>query len=127
MAPDEDDGPEDRPEVLPEQQSAVSPKERRKRENVKQREERENREWLQRALKDPAGRRFVWSILQAAGAFEEKYGFGPNGFPNTEATWRYLGQHDLGQRFYHSWSVLDRAGMLSLLDEFHPFFPKVKR
>lgn len=122
-----DDAPrEDRPADLPPIQSAVDEGESRKRKNRKDFEARQQREWFGRQLRDPNFRRFVWDILAAAGTFEERYGFGPNGFPHPEATWRYAGQKDLGLRLYHSWSCLDRAGMLSVMDEFHPQFPKDK-
>lgn len=124
--PPEDDPPEDRPEELAPQQSAVSPQDRRKREDKRKRELREDREFFQKTVQTPAGRRFIWNILRAAGTFEERYGFGPYGAVNSEANWAYRGQKDLGLRLYHSWSVLDRAGMLSVLDEHHPQFPKVK-
>ena len=127
MAGDDDDKPLDRPDELPEQQSAVDPKEAERRETKKQFAERLRREWLVEQLKNPVGREFLWGILSSAGTFEEKYGFGPNGHPNTQATEFYLGQKDLGLRLYHAWSVLDRAGVLSLLDEYHPAFPKPRK
>lgn len=123
--PDDDDIlPEDRPELLPDQVDAASKPERKKREDKAKREAREDAEFLQRILQDPAGRRFLWGILYAAGTFEERYGFGPYGAVNQEASWSYRGQKDLGLRLYHQMSVLDRAGMLRMLDEFHPTFPK---
>jgi hypothetical protein len=123
----EDDDPVDRPEDVPEQQSAVAtPRERRARESKVNKQLREEREWFQAAIASPSGRKFLWGILNASGAFEERYGFGPHGHPNSEATWSYAGQKDFGLRLYHAWSVMDRAGVLSLLDEFHPLFPKPK-
>lgn len=128
MSPDdEDDAPVDRPEILPEQVNAADRKERRRRETHVQLEARAVRDFLQQALANPGGRKFLWDILNASGAFESRYGFGPNGFPNSEASWEYRGQKDFGLRLYHAWSVADRAGMLSLLDEFHPHFPKPKK
>lgn len=121
---DEPDGdpPVDRPQDLPEQQSAVDKAEAKKRESKKQLEARKRREWFAEQLRNPVARQFFWDILHAAGTFEDRYGFGPYGQPNQEATWRFAGQQDLGLRLYHSWSQLDRAGILALLDEFHPSF-----
>jgi hypothetical protein len=127
MAGDDDDKPVDQPEVLPDQQSAVDPKEAERRESKKQLAERRRREWLAEQLRNPIAREFLWGILWSAGTFEEKYGFGPNGEPNDRASEYFLGQKDLGLRLYHSWSVLDRAGVLSLLDEYHPTFPKPRK
>lgn len=122
-----DDAPEgavDRPELLGDQANSADERERKAREDLGKRRAVEDGEFLRGILRDPAGRRFVWSILQACGTFEEKYGFGPLGHPHAEATWAYRGQKDLGLRFYHSWSVIDRAGILQVLDENHPQFPK---
>ncbi len=127
MSGDDDKEPVDRPDQLPEQQSAVDPAEAERRETKKQHTERLRREWLTEQLKHPVGREFLWGILYAAGTFEEKYGFGPNGHPNDRANEYYLGQKDLGLRLYHAWSVSDRAGVLSLLDEYHPTFPKPRK
>lgn len=126
MSEPEDDGPEDRPEKLPEQRNLSDAREERKRRRKRAVEQRDTAEFIRKALSDPAGRRVLWDILQAAGTFEERYG-DVNGYaPNREATWALRGQKDLGLRLYHSWSIADRAGMLSLLDEFHPQFPKPK-
>lgn len=123
--PDDDAEPEDRPQDEPAQRSAVDTKGDRRRESRKQLAERQAREWFARLLAtDPHFRQFCWSVLAAAGTFEEKYGFGPLGHPNPPATEFFRGARDVGQRLYHSWSILDRAGMLSLMDEFHPQFPK---
>lgn len=125
---DEDDQPEDRPQDISAQQSAADPKEFKKRENRKKVEARENADWVRRQLADPAGRRFFWGLFKDAGVFEEKYGFGPYGHPNNEATWRYAGQKDFGFQLYLRLAALDRAGVLSLHDEFdHRFqdMPKV--
>jgi hypothetical protein len=127
LSADDDKEPVDRPAELPEQQSAVDPAEAERRETKKQHADRLRREWLIEQLRNPVGREFLWGILFAAGTFEEKYGFGPNGEPNDRASEYFLGQKDLGLRLYHSWSVLDRAGVLSLLDEFHPVFPKPRK
>lgn len=119
---DDDRQPEDRPQDLPAVQSAVDDKEARKRESRKQLAKRQLREWFSEQLRHPIGRKFLWDILQASHCFEERYGFGPYGQPNDLASQAYAGQKDLGLRLYHSWSQLDRAGVLSLLDEFHPDF-----
>lgn len=118
----EDDGPVDRPQDLPAQQSAVDPAEAKKRESKKQLAKRQLREWFAEQLRNPIAREFLWEVLKVSGAFEEKYGFGPYGQPNEQANFYYAGQKDLGLRLYHSWSQLDRAGVLGLLDEFHPGF-----
>lgn len=124
----EEDGREDRPQDIPTQQSAVDPKDAAKRGNRKKLQAREDADFIRRALAEPAGRRFFWGLFQDSGALQEKYGFGPYGHPNPEATWRFAGQKDFGLALYHRLSALDRAGILSLHDEFDSRFqdmPKV--
>lgn len=118
----DDDAPEDRPQDLPAVQSAVDRKEAEKRGSKKKLEARKRREWFAELLRDARAREFLWDILKASGAFEEKYGFGPYGQPNEQANFYYAGQKDFGLRLYHSWSQLDRAGVLAMLDEHHPHF-----
>lgn len=120
------DEPEDDPKSLPAQQSAVDPKEARKRQTKKQVAERDRERFIRAALADPGGRAFIWDLLTAAGTFEERYGFGPTGVPHPEATWRYAGQKDFGLQFYHRLAMVDRAGVLSLHDEFDHRFQKPK-
>jgi hypothetical protein len=115
---------EDRPQDLPAQQSAVDSKEAKKRENAKQLAERKDRAFLRTVLNTEEGRAFLWSILDAAGTFSEKYGFGPYGHPNEPASERYAGQRDLGLRLYHTWLVKDHDGVSLMLHEHHPQFPR---
>lgn len=125
--PDDDDLPEDQPEELPEVRNVADAREERKRRRAYKVSEREQVEFLQKALADPAGRRFLWGILQACGTFEERIGH-VNGFAAVpEQTWAFRGQRDLGIQIYHNWSITDRAGVLSMLDEYHPQFPKLKK
>ncbi len=126
--PDEDDGREDRPQDIPAQQSAVDPKEAKKRTARKSLQAREDADFIRRMLTEPGGRRFIWGLIKDSGAFEEKYGFGPYGHPNRDANLFYAGQRDFGMRLYHRLAVADRSGLLSLHDEFDPRFkdtPKV--
>jgi hypothetical protein len=119
-----DEDREDRPQDLPAQQSAVDPKEAKKRENAKQLAARKEREFLRGVLNTEEGRAFLWSILAEASTFDQKYGFGPYGHPNEPASERYAGQRDLGLRLYHSWLIRDHDGVSLMLHEHHPQFPK---
>lgn len=75
----------------------------RKAERRKKREQREAEEFWRAVFSTPIGRREVWRILTEAGTFEIKFGCGPTGFPDPNATWFHLGQRELGQRLYHGW------------------------
>ena len=86
----------------------------------------------QQALAHPIGRREIWRILDSAHPFETKFACGPNGFPQSEATWFHAGQQDFGLRLYHSLLLLNREGTLLMQDEHDPRFakptpPKAKR
>lgn len=124
----DDDQLEDRPQDIPAQQSAVDPKDLKKRAASKKVIAREEAAFIRRMLADEAGARWIWGLLNDAGTFQEKYGFGPTGFPHSEATWRFAGQKDFGLQLYLRLAALDRAGTLALHDKFDPRFqdmPKV--
>jgi hypothetical protein len=93
----------------------------RKREIAKLAKENEQNFW-RRSLADPVGRKAIWNLLQGLGTFENKYGVGPNGFPQPEATWAAYGQRDFGQRFYRTLLLADRDGVGRMHDECDPDF-----
>ena len=103
---------------------------RRKRELGKLAKENERNFW-KRSLADPVGRKALWDLLTALGTFEDKYGVGPNGFPNVESTWAAYGQKSFGLRFYRTLMLADRDGVAAMHDECDPDFiaahPKPKR
>lgn len=81
---------------------------------------------------DPVGRAEMWGILQQAGTFDDRFGVGPNGFPQPEASWFHMGARSLGLRLFQSWVVLARVGVFLMQDEHDPRFarpkmPQVKR
>jgi hypothetical protein len=98
----------------------------RKQRNTAEFRKRQAQEFWQRVFADPIGRREMWGILQEAHAFEERFACGPSGFPQPEATWFQAGIQSLGQRLFQSWTILDRAGVFMMLDEFDPRFVKPK-
>lgn len=124
----DDDEPVDRPEKRPRQRSAADPKHNEQVEFDKKVADRELRDFVTNHLfKHPGGRRWIWDLLTNAGTFSENYGFAwhPQGQGiayNPEATARLAGQKDFGLRLYHRLAFLDRAGTLSLHDDFDPNF-----
>lgn len=72
------------------------------------------------------GRREMWGLLRDAqpdgNPFVPPFACGPNGFPQSEATWFRAGQYALGQHFYQRWIQLARDGALLMLDEHDPRF-----
>ena len=77
-------------------------------------------------LGDAIGRREIWAILQTAGTFDERFSVGPNGFPQSEATWFSAGQKALGLRIYHSLLVRDHQNVYQMHLENDPRFTKIK-
>jgi hypothetical protein len=93
----------------------------RKREVTRLAKENERSFW-KRALADPVGRKALWDLLTSLGTFEDKFGVGPNGFPNVESTWCAYGQKSFGLRFYRTLMLADRAAVGSMHDECDPDF-----
>jgi hypothetical protein len=86
----------------------------------------------QSVFADPIGRAEMWAILQSAGTFDDRFGVGPNGFPQPEASWFHMGARSLGLRLFQSWQALAREGVFLMQDEHDPRFsapkmPDVKR
>lgn len=96
---------------------------RRRKKEVADRRDESGAFWRQ-VFSTPSGRREMWGLLNAANTFTTKFGCGPNGFPQPEATWFNAGERAYGQRLYHSWLILDRDGVNKMLDEHHPDFKK---
>jgi hypothetical protein len=83
--------PDDEP-APPPQDNAGSGRELRRKRTRSRAELKESEEFWQRVFADPVGRREVWRLLQAGHCFEERFACGPNGFPQTEATWFHAGE-----------------------------------
>jgi hypothetical protein len=110
-----------------EPENAADPKAVKKRERKIQRQNREREEFWQSVFSTPVGRREIWAILQSGHCFEERFACGPNGFPQTEATWFHAGEQALVQRLYQSWQTQDYEGVYLMLCENDPRFLKAKR
>lgn len=93
----EDDDDEPVPETL----DLTDPKSQ-KRARDRQRREAQEIDGLWRGVMNlPVGRRAVWTmIIQDCHGFSPPFACGPNGFPQTEATWFQAGQYSIGQRLY---------------------------
>lgn len=120
---DDDDVRVDRPQDLPAQQSAVDPKEAKKRLTAKQHAERKMAEWVRRQLADPDGRQFFWGVLVQTGAFittgKTNTQFATAGAAGNapEMTWFLAGKKEVGMELYHQLAKYDRSGLLDLFFE----------
>lgn len=89
------------------------------------RERRETEDFWKLIFASEIGRREMWGIIGVqAHAFNERFACGPNGFPQGEATWFAAGEQALGQRLYQSWFLIDPKGVMLMLQEHDPRFPK---
>lgn len=59
--------------------------------------ERQRREFVARMLADPAGRDWLWSVLDVTcRVWEPRFGTSPAGFEQRDATFFQLGQREVG-------------------------------
>ncbi len=117
---DENEADGDQLEVLASEQptvDAANPVMVRGRKKKVELERLQAEEFWKRVLSDPIGRREIWQLLQTCHTFETKFGVGPNGFPNSEATFFHQGEQAIGQRLYQSLSIIDRAAVFKMHDE----------
>jgi len=90
----------------------------KKRETKAQLRQRQSDAWWNKLLSDPVGRREMWGIIQTeCHAFEERFATGPNGFPQSEATWFEAGRQSVGQRIWQTMFMRDPAGAMLMLAE----------
>lgn len=101
---------------------AGSPSGVRKQRTRSKLEATEGAKFWRGILATKVGRRELWRILQSAHAFETKFACGPNGFPQSEATWFARGEQDLGLRIFFSWQRIDPQGVLLMQQENDPRF-----
>ena len=107
---DENDIPEIEDELLPTEEhtvDAASPAEQRKRSLSAKQQARATDDWWREALSTPQGRFVLWGILQSCHTFEDRFACGPNGFPQSEATWFQAGEQSIGLRLHRSWMRID--------------------
>lgn len=119
----EDDGGELSPEST---FNAADPVAVRKRQRRVVRADAESRKFWEGVFASEVGRREMWAILKAAGAFDVRFSHGPVGFPDPQATWFHLGQTKFGMYLYHEWMKQARDGVLTMLDEHSPQFARPK-
>lgn len=105
--------------------SAVNEKQRKRRETRIKRREREDREFFQLLVTHEAGRRFLWAILNECHAFEVRFGAGPTGFPDPQASWMHLGEQQIGLRLYQLWHLKAPEPVMLMLKENDPRFAEV--
>lgn len=86
--------------------------------------ERERREFWSQALGTVVGRREIWAILAACHPFEVKFGMGPSGVPDPQASFMALGQQMIGLNLFLQLQMLEPVGVQTMLNEHDPRFKK---
>lgn len=127
---DEPDIESDELDILPSERATVDAGSRegvRRRETAAKRHYREAEQFWKAVFSSEVGRREMWGILASAHAFDERFACGPNGSPQSEATWFHAGEQALGQRLFLSWQRLDRDGVWKMQDEHDPRFASGKK
>lgn len=71
-------------------------------------------------LKSVTGRREIWELLDSAKAFDDRFGCGPNGFPNAQATWFHAGEKAFGLKFYYKMMAIDPESIILMHKENDP-------
>jgi hypothetical protein len=107
--------------------NAADAKAVRKRQTKAQRQSEEAAKFWAGVLATPTGRAEIWALLTDAHTFSTRFSCGPNGFPQTEATWYELGAQQWGLRFYQTLMIRDRAGVFAMHDQCDPRFAKPAR
>lgn len=126
--PQDDDTQADDDLVAAEQHtvSAARPGLTRSQVTRRQREQREQAQFWTVALSTEIGRREIWRLLDAGHPFETRYGVGPNGFPQVEATWLHRGEQDFALRLFFTLQRIDPEGVLLMQTEHDPRFAHTK-
>lgn len=125
MTPDEEDDPTPAEERTVDAGSEAGVRRQRRRQKDAADEERD---FWRAVFATPVGRREIWKILQEdMHAFDTRFGVGPAGTPDSNATWYHRGQQDMGLRFYHRWMAIDPAAVIQMHVENDPRFAQPRR
>jgi hypothetical protein len=117
----EEEYPNDIDDMSLNDNAADDRKMKRRRQKIQSAEKQEAEFWRQ-AMSSEVGRRSIWKLLIQANCFEQRFACGPNGFPQTEATWFQAGEQSFGLRLYHMLARNDRILLLKMHDENDPYY-----
>jgi len=86
------DDPSRDAEAVDETPDAADPKQQARTRQRKKHVEDQRAKFWRDTLASPIARLVLWEVFRDAGLFETKFACTPAGFPQSEATWFYLGQ-----------------------------------
>lgn len=122
-----DDDAEDGGEQQVVMDDAADPRQITRKANKAEKIKLEKIAFWKAVLANEIGRREVWGLLTDCHAFEERFACGPNGFPQTEATWFHAGEQAFGQRLYQTLCQMDLAGVMVMHEELDSRWARPKR
>lgn len=114
-------------ELPPENIKLIDPDAEKLVRNLQKREKQQSASFWRAVFNSAEGRREMWRILNDdCHGFSPPFACGPNGAPQSEATWYQAGMYALGQRLYQRWLLVARDGVAKMHDENDPNFIKKK-
>lgn len=121
---DTDDEPEDPLETT----DLTDPKAQRRARNRVKREGQEAESFWRAVFANKVGRHEMWRLIhEDCHGFTPPFACGPNGFPNSQATWFQAGQYTLGQRLYQRFLRIAPEDVLKMHQENDPAHMKPRR
>lgn len=111
---------EDAEEAAPPSPNAADAGSHKRIRNRAKRERAEAAAFWGSVFASEVGRREMWGMLDACHTFRKRFGAGPNGTAQPEATDYYDGERDVGQRLWLSWLAICPDGVLLMMKEHHP-------
>jgi hypothetical protein len=112
----------------PDVKSVANPEAVKRARSQAEREAREAAAFWKAVFSNKIGRRVMWRLLmEDCNGFSPPFACGPNGFPQTEATWFQAGQYALGQRLYQRWLAAEGASVAQMHRENDPAFAPRRR
>ncbi len=114
----QDDAEDEFEPVVP---SAVDQGSQKRIRDKAKREAAEGEAFWRSALASSPGRRELWRQIAEMRPFDRRFATGPNGFPQTEATWFYYGQQQAGLAQLRFLMKTDLAAATLMLKENDPY------
>ena len=93
---------------------------------IEKADEEERAVW-RNIMGDPIARRVIWSFLQDLHFEETRFACGPNGFPQSEATWFHAGMQEGGRLLHRRLERNCRELVWAMHDEHDPYFAVKRR
>lgn len=111
---------EDAEEAAPVIPNAADRKRHKRIKDAAKREAQDSEAFWKSVFGSPAGRREMWTIIDAMHYRKERFVESGNGSPWREATWAEAGIQRIGFQLYLKWTGIDPEGVALMLRENEP-------